>query len=456
MTVSPRSSSKTSTKNADPSFVEKKGRAKKNPSKHLTSALSSVHGNTMNALHSIELFSGAGGLALGLHAAGFKHLALYEWNPSAVKTLHYNQTMGHASLKDCEIIRADVREIDFSKHQRVDLVAGGPPCQPFSMGGKAAGMNDERDMFPQAVRAVAEIQPRAFIFENVRGLLRPAFTNYVEFIRLQMEFPNFPTSNNVSWDINLARLQRHKERLGNDDAGLRYRVHVHQVNAADYGIPQQRHRVFFIGFRSDVATNWSFPQATHSYASLYFSQYVKADFWRRTGLNPRDYRDEVACLENQANTPKSTAQQSPHHLTPWVTLHEAIRDLPYPSSRVAKKWLNHELQEGARAYPGHTGSPLHRPAKALKAGDHGVPGGENMIVYPDGYVRYFSVRESARVQTFPDNYAFLGSWTEAMRQLGNAVPMELARIVAKSVANALIQDSTSTVYQPTNEALQSA
>ncbi|RYD32246.1 MAG: DNA (cytosine-5-)-methyltransferase, partial [Verrucomicrobiaceae bacterium] len=85
----------------------------------------------------------------------------------------------------------------------------------------------------------------------------------------------------------------------------------------------------------------------------------------------------------------------------------------------------------------HTGSPLDRPAKALKAGDHGVPGGENMILYPDGSVRYLSVRESARVQTFPDNYLFLGSWTEAMRQLGNAVPVKLAEIVGKSVAGAL-------------------
>ncbi|RYD40414.1 MAG: DNA (cytosine-5-)-methyltransferase, partial [Verrucomicrobiaceae bacterium] len=168
----------------------------------------------MKKLTSIELFSGAGGLALGLHDAGFSHQALYEWNASAVETLLYNQAMGYPSLKGCTITRADVRSVDFRKHHGVDLVAGGPPCQPFSMGGKAAGMKDVRDMFPQAIRAVAEIQPRAFIFENVRGLLRPAFSNYVEFIRLQMEFPGFPISENISWDQNLARLQRHKERMG--------------------------------------------------------------------------------------------------------------------------------------------------------------------------------------------------------------------------------------------------
>ncbi|MFH0911218.1 MAG: DNA cytosine methyltransferase, partial [Planctomycetota bacterium] len=94
---------------------------------------------------------------------------------------------------------------------------------------------------------------------------------------------------------------------------------------------------------------------------------------------------------------------------------------------------NHRFQPGARPYPGHTGSPFDEPAKTLKAGDHGVPGGENMLAYPDGKVRYFTVRESARLQTFPDKFIFHGSWTETMRQLGNAVPVALARVVAKEI-----------------------
>lgn len=89
---------------------------------------------------------------------------------------------------------------------------------------------------------------------------------------------------------------------------------------------------------------------------------------------------------------------------------------------------------GARSYTGHTGSPLDEPAKTLKAGDHGVPGGENMLARPDGTVRYFTVRESARLQTFPDDYIFAGSWTESMRQLGNAVPVGLARPIAADIA----------------------
>src|SRR5690606_28699354 len=89
--------------------------------------------------------------------------------------------------------------------------------------------------------------------------------------------------------------------------------------------------------------------------------------------------------------------------------------------------------------PGHTGSPLDLPAKTLKAGGHGVPGGENMMVRDDGSVRYFTVRESARLQTFPDGYVFHGSWSETMRQLGNAVPVALGRLVAGSVAEQLAE-----------------
>ena len=120
-------------------------------------------------------------------------------------------------------------------------------------------------------------------------------------------------------------------------------------------------------------------------------------------------------------------------LKPWRTTRDAIAGLPEPTVKGSETWHNHKLQEGARSYPGHTGSVLDLPAKTLKAGVHGVPGGENMIALPDGRVRYLTVRESARLQTFPDDFRFHGSWTETMRQLGNAVPVELAHVVAASV-----------------------
>lgn len=146
-------------------------------------------------MRSVELFSGAGGMALGLEQAGFDSVALFERDADACATLRRNRPAWN-------LVQRDVRDVDFSPYGSVDLVAGGPPCQPFSMGGKAKGFQDDRDMFPQAVRAVRELQPRAFIFENVRGLLRSAFANYVEFIRLQLTYPTFPVSDNVT--LNLA------------------------------------------------------------------------------------------------------------------------------------------------------------------------------------------------------------------------------------------------------------
>ena len=86
-----------------------------------------------------------------------------------------------------------------------------------------------------------------------------------------------------------------------------------------------------------------------------------------------------------------------------------------------------------KIYPGHSGSLLDEPSKTIKAGAHGVPGGENMLVLDSGEVRYYTVRESARIQTFPDTYRFVASWTESMRQIGNAVPVKLAEVVGRSV-----------------------
>jgi DNA (cytosine-5)-methyltransferase 1 len=121
----------------------------------------------------------------------------------------------------------------------------------------------------------------------------------------------------------------------------------------------------------------------------------------------------------------------------WRTVRDALAGLPEPAPRADGRFPDHVLMPGARPYPGHTGSPLDRPAKTLKAGDHGVPGGENMLVRPDGSVRYFTVREAARLQTFPDDFVFSGAWSESMRQIGNAVPVALARAVADTVVAAL-------------------
>ncbi|EQD48709.1 DNA-cytosine methyltransferase, partial [mine drainage metagenome] len=138
-------------------------------------------------LRSVELFVGAGGLAIGTAQAGFAHESVIDCDQFACATLRRNKAEGVAPAKDWEIIERDVREYDFSRHQgNADVVIGGPPCQPFSLGGKHLGAADQRNMFPQAVRAVREIAPKAFMFENVRGLLRRNFANDYSYIIKQL------------------------------------------------------------------------------------------------------------------------------------------------------------------------------------------------------------------------------------------------------------------------------
>ncbi|MEX2580265.1 MAG: DNA cytosine methyltransferase [Verrucomicrobiales bacterium] len=372
-------------------------------------------------MRSIELFSGAGGLALGLEAAGFESVALVEHNRHACATLRRNRPRWN-------VIEDDIDNVRFREFENIDLIAGGPPCQPFSMGGKAKGFEDHRDMFPAAVGAVRALRPKAFVFENVRGLTRPAFKNYVEFIRLQLSYPDFPVSPNIPWDQNLARLEKHHTSTA-AGASLAYKVTLHLADAADFGVPQRRHRVFFVGFRSDVDAKWHFPATTHHSDELLRAQYVTAEYWDEHGVAhppklPGRLEKRVAGLRDVPLI-RDKAR--------WRTVRDAIRDLGdarFPAAGVT----DHFFQAGARSYPGHTGSPLDEPSKALKAGDHGVPGGENMLRHPDGEVRYFSIREAARLQTFPDDWEFAGAWTESMRQLGNAVPVRLAEAVVRSVA----------------------
>lgn len=122
-------------------------------------------------------------------------------------------------------------------------------------------------------------------------------------------------------------------------------------------------------------------------------------------------------------------------LAAWRTVRDALTGVCDPRERHCIP--GHEFRDGARSYPGHTGSGLDLPAKTIKAGGHGVPGGENMIAFPDGTVRYFTTFEAKRIQTFPDDFVIEGAWGEAMRQIGNAVPVLLARRLGETLMSAL-------------------
>ena len=384
-------------------------------------------------MRAVELFAGAGGLGLGVSQAGFQPSVVAEWNKWSCGTIRENRSPRKPLAKWPDPFEGDVRDLDYSTLvNKVELVSGGPPCQPFSLGGKHRGNTDTRDMWPEAVRAVREIRPKAFIFENVKGLTRSSFAGYFNHILLQLSYPSVGLKAGEDWLDHSSRLQRH--HTGRPADSEEYRVVFNVINAADYGVPQRRERVVFVGFRADLQKEWSFPKATHCLDALLWTQCISYEYWERHQVLRRErtmdgrlYARGCAILSK----PKEKA---------WRTTRDAIGDLPDPElePNKAQAIANHKFQPGARSYPGHSGSPLDEPAKTLKAGVHGVPGGENMLVREDGSIRYFTVRESARLQTFPDNFTFQGSWTEAMRQLGNAVPVTLARVVARDVARSLL------------------
>lgn len=220
----------------------------------------------------------------------------------------------------------------------------------------------------------------------------------------------------------LARIAEEGARLD-----LEYRVAGPEViDLVNFGVPQIRKRLIIVALRADLGLEWSWPASTHSRDRLLYDQWVTKSYWRRHRLRvPEMPAAVVAQVERLRQMPAPASK-------PWRTVRDALRGLPEPVDGAPHPEIaNHTGIPGARSYFGHSGSAYDLPAKTLKAGGHGVPGGENMLARDDGTVRYFTVRESARLQTFPDSYVFRSSRTEAMRQIGNAVPVAVAELFAR-------------------------
>ena len=170
----------------------------------------------------VEICAGAGGQALGLAMAGFVHVALVEYEADYCEVLRKNRP-------EWNVICADVHDFDGQPYRGVDLLAGGVPCPPFSVAGKQLGQDDERDLFPEAIRLIREIKPRAVMLENVRGFLDPAFETYRNHIFKSIQ-------------------------------DLGYATHIKLLNASNFGVPQLRPRVVIIGIRKDHYGAFSYPE----------------------------------------------------------------------------------------------------------------------------------------------------------------------------------------------------
>lgn len=300
-------------------------------------------------MRSVELFAGCGGMATGLRLAGIHHVKLYDFEPKCIATLRHN------GFQEAEL--ADATTIDFRELGQVDMVCGGPPCQPFSTAGSHLGPLDPRDCWPHAVRAVRELRPRCFLFENVANFMSKRYAEY-------------------------------SGRILDELRSLGYLVTCHIVDCSHYGIPQRRRRVIVVGFADEADAARFFPPA------------------RATG--------------------------------PCPTVRSAIADLGPPEPDGVYGTM-HAVRGNARRYKNRTGSVLDAPSKTIVAGTNGPGGGNNMLVNDDGTLRRFTLREAARLQTFPDDFRFPPgtSWCSSYKQLGNAAPPMLIRQFAESIVAAL-------------------
>ncbi|MBV1849356.1 DNA cytosine methyltransferase [Catellatospora tritici] len=390
---------------------------------------------------SVELFAGGGGMALGMLSAGFEHDQLVEIMPIACETLRQNAERDPLLWKTESVREMDVRswllESETRQFEGVDLVAGGPPCQPFSIGaGDKADHANERNMFPAAADSISLLRPKAFVFENVPGLLRELFLPYYEYIIDRLTKPSISPKPDEDWVSHHARIRKSKTKA-------EYEVRVLTLDAADLGIAQTRRRIFIIGVRADVAKLHWFEgvSLTHSRDGLIHSQWITGEYWKKHSIvqpeMPARFASKVKEIRNSGVTPAGE---------PWQTTRDAITRFPAPVDGIDTPGiLNHKGIPGARTYRGHTGGWIEWPAKTLKAGVHGVCGGEAMIRFSDDSLRYLTIREAAAVQSFPDSYQLPDVRTAAMRLVGNAVAVEAAAAVGRrlhAIVTGLPQESS--------------
>jgi len=309
-------------------------------------------------MRSIEICAGAGGQALGLEQAGFEHISLIEIDPLACATLRKNRPHWN-------VIEGDLKEYSAGQYAgTVDLLAGGVPCPPFSVAGKQLGREDERDLFPEAIRIVRECLPNAVMLENVRGLFDPKFSEYRSSIIEQFELLGYV----CFWDM---------------------------VNAAHFGLPQQRPRTILVALKRD---------------------YARFFVWPRGLLAPPPSVGQVLYKEMASNG--------------WVGANEWQQNA---------NGLAPALVGGSKKHGGADLGPTRARAAWVKLGVNGSsladdPPPRDFVGAPK-----LTLKMAALIQGFPADWEFVGKKTPAYRQVGNAFPPPVAKAVGTSIINALLE-----------------
>ncbi|MHA3789579.1 DNA (cytosine-5-)-methyltransferase [Flavobacterium hauense] len=328
----------------------------------------------------LELFAGAGGLAIGLEQAGIKCVALNEIDKWACQTLRSNRP-------NWNVLEGDIKNFDFSKYENeVDIVTGGFPCQSFSYAGKRLGLEDARGtLFYEFARAVNEVKPLICVGENVKGLL------------------NHDNGNTLQGMISIL-----------DEIGYRV-MPVQVLKAINYNVPQKRERLILVGVRKDIEINYEYPKP-------YKKIYNLSDALKKGKLFDSDVPQSIGA--KYPNSKKEVLELVPQKGY-W-------RDLPI---ELQKQFMGKSFYLGG----GKTGMARRigwdEPCLTLTCS----PAQKQTERCHPEETRPFTVREYARIQTFPDNWEFKGSAAHQYKQIGNAVPVNLGKEVGYSVIKFLNQ-----------------
>lgn len=330
--------------------------------------LNSVSGQISN----IELFAGAGGLALGLEKAGIEGIMFVEFNHAACDTLRRNRP-------NWNVVESDVHNVDFKQyHGNIDLVSGGAPCQAFSYAGKKLGFGDTRGtLFAEFARCVEEVSPKMFLFENVRGLLS------------HDEGRTFTTIKHVF------------EKLG-------YMVEYRVLNACYFGVGQKRERLIVIGIRNDLSSTIKFEYPTPD------------DHW--TTLRE--------ALQNVPDSPYQSYSENKRRVMEQVPPGGCWVDLP---ENVAREYMGGSYYSGGGRRGMARRIAWDEPCLTLTTSPSQK---QTERCHPEE-TRPFTVREYARIQSFPDDWEFSGTISDQYKQIGNAVPVEMARRIGLQIVKAL-------------------
>lgn len=328
-----------------------------------------------NNIKCLSLFSGGGGLDLGFDKAGFQHCASYELIPICGDTLRKNRPEWNVYAGEES---GDVTKINWKQYNgKIDLIHGGPPCQPFSIAGQQKGLNDHRNMWPEFNRAVNEIKPKVFIAENVLGLLNPKFEDFVQKFII--------------------------------DELKTYHIKIFEMHAASYGIPQVRRRVFFVGFKNiNAFNNYKIPQPTHSWEHL---------------VNGNNASEFTPSLFNNS-LPKTMGVRESLGLENigYDSLAPTLRS-GFTGKRNTTSILNSKA--GQKSW----GDMIIWP--------NGVQiNREKASFFPaeNGHFR-LSVQDCALLQGFPEDWKFSGAVYQVIGQIGNSVVPPVAYSVANSLIN---------------------